>query len=162
MEASMYARIAAAVVLVASTVPALAEPMNAAEARRFVIGKLFSYTCFEGTRGAGRIFSDGSVAGSIQLRGKGRVHHVRLPPNTLRVKGESVCASVKGLPFEPCFNLDKTSHASFRGSIYGFNFAYCEFNRRGRRIDIASTKSRAEPSSPPTDLKLRTAIDAQR
>jgi len=158
----MYARIAAAVVLVASAVPALAEPMNASEARRFVIGKLFSYTCFEGTRGAGRIFSDGSVAGSIQLRGKGRVHHVRLPPNTLRVKGESVCASVKGLPFEPCFNLDKTSHASFRGSIYGFNFAYCEFNRRGRRIDIASTKSRAEPSSPPTDLKLRTAIDAQR
>jgi len=162
MEASMYARIAAAVVLVASAVLALAEPMNASEARRFVIGKLFSYTCFEGTRGAGRIFSDGSVAGSIQLRGKGRVHHVRLPPNTLRVKGESVCASVKGLPFEPCFNLDKTSHASFRGSIYGFNFAYCEFNRRGRRIDIASTKSRAEPSSPPTDLKLRTAIDAQR
>jgi hypothetical protein len=162
MEASMYARIAAAVALFATAVPALAEPMSANEARRFVIGKLFSYTCFEGTRGAGRILSDGSVAGSIQLRGKGRVHHVRLPPNTLRVKGDSVCASVKGLPFEPCFNLDKTSHASFRGSIYGFSFAYCEFNRRGRRIDVARSKPSPKPSSPPTDLKLRAAIDGQR
>jgi len=151
----MYARIAAALALVVSAVPALAEPMDVNEARRFVIGKLFSYTCFEGTRGAGRIYPDGSVAGSIQLRGSGRVHHVRLPPNTLRVKGESVCASVRGLPFEPCFNLDKTSQVSFRGSVYGFSFAYCEFNRRGRRIEVVRKK-------PPNDLSLRASIDAQR
>jgi len=39
---------------------AIAEPMNADAARRFVAGKVFAYTCFDGTRGSGRIFSDGS------------------------------------------------------------------------------------------------------
>lgn len=152
----MYARIAAAMLLVALAGPACAEPMNAQEARHFVVGKLFSYTCFEGTRGAGRIYPDGSVAGSIQLRGSGPVHHVRLPPNTLRVKGESVCASVKGVPFDPCFTLNKTSHTSFRGSIYGLSFAYCEFHRRGRRVDIARKPVESER------IPLRAAIDPQR
>jgi hypothetical protein len=150
----MYARIATAFVLIASAAPALAEPMNADEARRFVIGKVFSYTCFEGTRGTGRIYPDGSVAGSIQLRGAGRVHHVRLPPNTLHERGGSVCASVRGLPFQPCFNLDRTSQVSFRGSIYGLSFAYCEFNRPGRRVNIARKK--------PKELELRAAIDGRR
>ena len=36
-----------------AAVPAIAGEMSADEARRFVIGKLFNYTCFEGTRGAG-------------------------------------------------------------------------------------------------------------
>jgi hypothetical protein len=151
----MCARIAAVLALVALAVPAQAEPMNAEQARHFVVGKLFSYTCFDGTRGAGRIHSDLSVSGTIQVRGSGPLHHVRLPPNTLRVKGQSVCASVRGLPFDPCFNIDRTSHASFRGSIYGLSFAYCEFHRRGRRIDLA-TKPRESK-----DLPLRASISAQ-
>ena len=152
----MYLRVAAASLLVALAAPAYAEPMNAQEARHFVVGKLFSYTCFEGTRGTGRIYPDGSVAGSIQLRGTGPIRYVRLPPNTLRVKGESVCASVKGMPFDPCFTLNKTSHTSFRGSIYGLSFAYCEFQRRSRRIDIARKPVESE------SIPLRAAIDAQR
>jgi len=151
----MYARIAVALALLVSAVPAGAEPMKAQEARHFVVGKLFSYSCFEGTRGAGRIYSDGSAAGTIQLRGSGPVHHVRLPSNTLRVKGESVCASVRGLPFEPCFTLNKTSQVSFRGAIYGLSFAYCEFNRRGRRIDVARRPNTQKK------VPLRAAIDAQ-
>jgi hypothetical protein len=51
-----------------AALPAAAGEMNADEARRFVIGKMFSYTCFEGTRGQGRVNSDGSVAGSIRRR----------------------------------------------------------------------------------------------
>lgn len=152
----MYARIAAVLVLLASVVAAGAEPMNALEARRFVVGKLFSYTCFDGTRGAGRIHSDGSVAGTIQLRGAGPVRHVRLPPNTVRQKGESVCASLKGLPFSPCFTLNKTSQASFRGAIYGLSFAYCEFRRRGHRINVAHAPDEAK------DLQLRASIDPRR
>ena len=35
--------------------PALAGQMNADEARKFVAGKVFAFTCFDGTRGAGRI-----------------------------------------------------------------------------------------------------------
>ena len=80
-----------------AALPAVAGEMSADEARRFVIGKMFNYTCFEGTRGQGRVNSDGSVAGSIQVQGAGPVRFAHLPANTLQVKGESVCASVHGL-----------------------------------------------------------------
>jgi hypothetical protein len=157
----MYARIGAALVLVASVVPSWAEPMDANEARSFVIGKVFSYTCFEGTRGTGRIYPDGSVAGSIQLRGSGRVHYVRLPPNTVHERGGSVCASVRGLPFQPCFTLDKTSQFTFRGAIYGLSFAYCEFQKRGRRIDLAETSRPPQKQPhPAASLPLRASITA--
>jgi len=117
--------------------PAQAQVMGAEEARRFVVGKLFSYTCFEGTKGAGRITDNHAVAGTIQFRGNGATRYAVLPPNTLRVVGDRVCASVKGMPFEPCFNLTKTSASSFRGSVSGFGFAYCDFVRRDRPV-IAS------------------------
>jgi hypothetical protein len=130
---------------IAYVLPAVAGEMTAEEAKRFVSGKLFAYSCFEGTSGAGRIYADGSVVGSIQLRGAGPVRYVALPAGTLRVKGESYCASMRGLPFEPCFNVDKTSHQSFRGSVYGFGFAACEFTRRSARVDLAGTPLRLNP-----------------
>jgi hypothetical protein len=131
--------------LLAST-SAFAGEMKAEEARKFVVGKLFSFTCFEGTKGAGRVYADGSVAGQIQFRGQGAVRFASLPANTLRVKGESVCATVKGLPIEPCFNLNKTSERTFRGSVWGLGFAYCDFTR----------KTRIETAGGP--LPLRSAI----
>ena len=115
----------------AVVVPAFAGMMNADEARRFVAGKVFSFTCFDGTRGAGRILDDMGAAGSIQFSGSGPIRHVRLPGNTLQVRGQSVCASLKGLPFEPCFNLDKQDEVSFRGSVSGMGFAYCDFHHQG-------------------------------
>src|SRR5512135_317708 len=125
-----------------AAVPAVAGEMSADEARRFVIGKMFSYACFEGTRGQGRVYSDGSVVGSIQFRGQGQVRYAALPSGTLRVKGESVCASLRGLPIEPCFNLERTSESSFRGSVSGLGFAYCEFTRnQGRAHMVRSTHS---------------------
>jgi hypothetical protein len=139
------ARSAAAVVGVAFALPAVAGEMTVDEAKRFVHGKLFAYNCFEGTTGAGRIYPDGSVVGSIQIRGEGPVRYVALPAGTIRVKGESVCASVRGLPFEPCFNLDKTSHQSFRGSIWGFGFAYCDFTRKGGRPELARHVGKPHP-----------------
>ena len=48
-----------------AALPAVAGEMSADEARQFVIGKTFSYTCFEGTRGQGRVNFDGSIAGTI-------------------------------------------------------------------------------------------------
>ena len=106
--------------------------MSADEARRVVVGKLYSYTCFEGTRGVGRINENLSVGGTIQFRGKGATRYAVLPANTLKVVGNRVCAAVKGMPFEPCFNLLKTSANSFRGSMSGLGFAYCDFTRRDR------------------------------
>jgi hypothetical protein len=128
---AMLMRVVIVLAGLAGILPASAGEMNPNEARHFVVGKLFSFTCFEGTRGTGRIYADGSVAGSIQFQGRGPVRFAALPAGTLRVKGQRVCASVRGLFFEPCFYLDKTSHRSFRGSLFGLSFAYCNFYRRG-------------------------------
>src|ERR1700750_773174 len=128
----MLARIVlGAVTAVVTFAPAIAGSMNADEARRFVAGKVFAFTCFDGTRGAGRILDDMGAAGAIQFSGQGPVRHVRLPGNTLQIRGQSVCASLRGMPFEPCFNLDKTSEVSFRGSVSGMGFAYCDFHHQG-------------------------------
>jgi hypothetical protein len=111
--------------------PALAGQMNAEEARRFVSGKVFAFTCFDGTRGAGRVLDDMGAAGAVQFNGAGPVRHLRLPGNTLQIRGQAVCASIKGIPFEPCFNLDKKDETSFRGSVSGMGFAYCDFRHQG-------------------------------
>jgi hypothetical protein len=112
-------------------VPAMAGMMNADEARKFVAGKVFAFTCFDGTRGAGRILDDMGAAGAVQFAGAGPVRHLRLPGNTLQVRGQAVCAAIKGFPFEPCFNLDKKDERSFRGSVSGMGFAYCDFHHQG-------------------------------
>lgn len=142
----MLRRIAVVMVGLCGILPAQAEEMKATEARAFVAGKLFAFKCFEGTQGAGRIYNDGSVAGTIQFQGKGPQRYVRLPTDTLRVKGESVCASVKGLFFEPCFNLSKTSNDSFRGSVSGMGFAYCEFTKRSGRREMVASNTHADPA----------------
>ena len=143
----------AVLVGVLAAVPALAGEMNVDEARRFVIGKTFSYTCFEGTRGAGRVNADGSVVGSIQIQGEGKLRHAVLPPGTIQVKGESVCASLRGLPMQPCFNLDRTDANSFRGSVSGLGFAYCTFTRHHARPRVAHRRAH-EP------LALRSSLAA--
>lgn len=150
----MRAGIIGFVLAVAATLPTQvqAQSLKAEEARRFIAGKFFSFNCFEGTRGAGRIMHDGSVAGSIQLAGSGPTRYVQLPPNTLRVKGEAVCASLKGMFFEPCFNVEKTNAQSFRGSVSGMGFAYCEFTRRDTpngRVRMARSLNRPRALVPP-------------
>ena len=140
-----------------AAVPAVAGEMSAEEARRFVIGKMFNYICFEGTRGLGRVNADGSVTGSIQFQGSGEVRHAYLPANTLQVRGESVCASLRGLPMQPCFNLERTSANSFRGSVSGLGFAYCDFTRHGRTT-VAHSVQRPQAAQP---LGLRPSLAAE-
>jgi hypothetical protein len=131
----------------AMVAPALAGMMTADEARRFVAGKVFAFTCFDGTRGAGRILDDMGAAGAVQFSGAGPIRHVRLPGNTLQVRGQSVCASIKGVPFEPCFNLDKQDERSFRGSVSGMGFAYCDFRHQGGGQQMLMARSVARPRS---------------
>jgi hypothetical protein len=130
----------------AMVVPALAGSMNADEARKFVSGKVFAFTCFDGTRGAGRVLDDLGATGSIQFSGAGPVRHVRLPGNTLQIRGQAVCASIKGLPFEPCFNLDRRDERTFRGSVSGMGFAYCDFRHQGAQ-QMLMARSVARPRS---------------
>ena len=144
----------------AMIVPAVAGMMNADEARKFVSGKVFAFTCFDGTRGAGRILDDMGAAGSIQFSGSGPIRHVRLPGNTLQVRGQSVCAALKGLPFEPCFNLDKRDESSFRGSVSGMGFAYCEFHHQGA-AQMLMARAVARPRSLHAPEQTRSA-DASR
>jgi hypothetical protein len=135
-------RVLALVAGLIMALPASAGEMTASEARQFVVGKLFSYICFDGTRGVARLHADGSVDGSIQSRGIGLVRYGTMPVNTLRVDGERVCASLPRAAIQPCFYLERTTAESFRGSIAGLNFAYCDFTRyQGRAHDIGEQKN---------------------
>jgi hypothetical protein len=118
--------------------PSVAESLNPEQARQFIAGKHFAFSCVDGTRGAGRIHGDGSVVGSVQFAGSGPVRYARLPANTIQVGSTQVCAQLKGLPFTPCFNIDKTSDASFRGSVQGMSsFAWCDFRKHGNSMLVA-------------------------
>jgi hypothetical protein len=123
----MRAPCAIVLVVLLACSPVIAEGLDPEAARRFVLGKLFTFTCFDGSRGAGRVYGDGSVIGTIQVRGSGPVHSVWLPAGTLKVKRENVCASLSAIPIEPCFDLTKTDAQSFRGSLAGVDTAYCDF-----------------------------------
>jgi hypothetical protein len=140
----MYLRSAALLAIITIAVPAVADEMKPDEARRFVAGKLFSYSCFDGTNGAGRIYSDGSVAGTVQIGGSGPMRYVTLPSGTIRISTESICASVRGVPFQPCFDVVKTDPASFRGSLAGLGFAYCNFTRRNPRSQMVHANAEVD------------------
>ena len=126
---------------VLAAAPAFAGPMNADEARRFVIGKLFSFNCFEGTSGAGRVHADGSVSGMVRFGGAAGARYVTLPPGTLRVRGEAVCGVMGGA--ETCFDLYRTDGQSFRGSIAGLGLFSCQFTRRTGRAELVRNTPRS-------------------
>jgi hypothetical protein len=138
----MLGRIAVAATTMVVALPAVAGELNFDAAKRLVAGKLFAYSCFDGTTGAGRINPDGAVAGTIQIQGSGPLRFVTLPAGTVHNRNGSICATVKGLPISPCFNVVQTSPNHFRGSIWGLGFAYCDFTRRGGRIEMARANSR--------------------
>jgi hypothetical protein len=143
----MLARSIITVAGIIAAMPALAAELRPEQARQFIAGKHFSYTCFDGSSGAGRVNADGSVVGTIQVRGSGPVHFVSLPTGTIRVQQDSICANVRGLLFQPCFAVNQIDARSFRGSISGLGFAYCDFTRRNPRLDVsASTPQPADTS----------------
>lgn len=134
---------------------AAAEELGPEEARAFVVGKLFSYVCFDGTAGMGRVFADGSVVGTIRPMGRGEVRFAALPAGTLQVKNGAMCAHLNGLPIEPCFRVQRIDHRRFRGSISGLGFAYCDFYQHNPRPQILSG-----PTAPDTALaKLKPASE---
>jgi hypothetical protein len=142
---------------------AAAEDLSPEQARAFVVGKLFSYTCFDGTVGQGRIFPDGSVVGTIRMRGVGEPRFAALPAGTIRVDSTSVCAHLSGLPISPCFRVQKIDYRSFRGSVYGMGFAYCDFYQRNPRSHLISSDSESEsPAATPIPAmrpSLRPSLD---
>src|SRR5262245_59289884 len=119
----MLTRLTMVILILLAAGSACAESLNPDAARRFVAGKLFAFNCFDGSRGAGRIYGDGSVIGTIQLRGAGPERTVSLPAGTLRARGEAVCASLQGMPFEPCFHIEKTMTTASAARGWGLPIA---------------------------------------
>ena len=63
-------RVVAVLTGLACALPAIGGEMTASEARHFVVEKVFSYTCFDGTRGMARIHADQWMARS-KLKAQG-------------------------------------------------------------------------------------------
>jgi hypothetical protein len=139
VESPMLVRVAViAGACVLGAAAAGAEELNPEQAKAFVVGKLFSYTCFDGTAGMGRIFADGSVVGTIRPGGRGEMRFANLPPGTLRVEGSSMCAHLTGMMITPCFRVEKIDYRRFRGSLSGLGFAYCDFYQHNARAEMVS------------------------
>jgi hypothetical protein len=146
----MLLRVAIVCAFVVGAASAVAEELAPEQARAFVVGKLFSYTCFDGTVGMGRIFSDGSVVGTIRPGGQSQVRFAALPAGTIKVSSNSMCAHLAGLPIEPCFRVQKIDYRSFRGSISGLSFAYCDFYQRNPRAGIGGASVKRDMAPAPT------------
>jgi hypothetical protein len=128
---------------------AFAEDLTPEQARAFIAGKLFAYTCFDGTTGVGRIYRDGSVVGTIRPSGSPTVRFATLPAGTIQVTHSSVCAHLAGLPIQPCFRVQRTTYRSFRGSLSGLGFAYCDFYQRNARAAL----TKREPARAPATVR---------
>jgi hypothetical protein len=146
----MYVRVAALFACVLAVTSAAAEELAPEQARAFVAGKLFSYNCFDGTSGIGRIFEDGSIIGTIQPQGSAQIRFATLPPGTIKVTESSVCAHLPGMLIDPCFRVEKMDYRSFRGSIAGLGFAYCDFQQRNPRTALTGRPASVPP--PPTAI----------
>jgi hypothetical protein len=140
----MVARHAIAIVSLLAFSP-VAEDLGGEAARQFIVGKLFAFTCTDGTRGAARIYDDGSVIGSVQFNSSEQPRPIWLPSETLKFSGEKVCGSLNQK--ELCFSLTKTGEQSFRASITGLDFAYCDFAERVRTPNTVPRPGSSEPLS---------------
>jgi len=136
----------------------VAEELGAEQARAFVVGKLFAYTCFEGTSGMGRIYSDGSVVGTIKIHGQGQTRFAALPAGTIRIDSQSMCAHLAGMPFTQCFRVEKIDYRSFRGSRSGLGFAYCDFYQRNPRSHLISSSAEESPAATTPVANARPAL----
>jgi len=150
VESPMLLRVAIVCAFVVGAASAVAEELAPEQARAFVVGKLFAYTCFDGTAGMGRIFPDGSVVGTIRPGGQSQVRFATLPAGTIKVSSNSMCAHLAGLPIEPCFRVQKIDYHSFRGSISGLSFAYCDFYQRNPRSAIGGASVKRDLAPAPT------------
>ena len=145
----MLLRVVVACVCALGVSSAFAEDLTPDQARAFIAGKLFAYDCFDGTTGLGRIFRDGSVVGTIRPSGSPTVKFATLPPVTIRVTATAVCAHLTGLPIQPCFRVQRIDYHTFRGSISGLGFAYCDFHQRNARAAL----TKREPARAPATVR---------
>jgi hypothetical protein len=61
------------------------------------------------------------------------------------------------LPIEPCFKVQKIDYRSFRGSVSGLGFAYCDFYQHNPRAQLIS---RAPAPAPVPAAQLTSRVPA--
>src|SRR5262249_21501092 len=164
VESPMLVRVAViAGTCVLGAIAAKAEELGAEQAKAFVVGKLFSYTCFDGTAGMGRIFADGSVVGTIRPGGRGELRFASLPPGTLRIEGSSMCAHLSGMIMQPCFRVERIDYRRFREWIWACGFSYRVFYQHSARHELVArgrdprTRFPGRPGPPAAAQPPRTA-----
>ena len=115
--------------------------MNADEARRFVAGKVFAFACFDGTRGAGRIFEDGGAAGAVQFSAPVRCATCAFPAIRSR-SAASPSALDQGTSVRAVLQPRQARRAQLPRIGLGHGFRVLRFPSSRRRADAASASSR--------------------
>lgn len=95
------------------------------------------------------------------MRGQGEARFAALPAGTIKVEGTSMCAHLSGLPITPCFRVQKLDYHSFRGSLSGLGFAYCDFYQRNPRTQLTTNPTEPPRATPVANTRpvLRPAIE---
>ena len=108
----------------------------------FVAAMAYSPRHLRGCPGTSEIVAV-NVRRSIDIRDIGRpsgmfTKFASLPPGTIKISDNSMCAHLPGLPIEPCFRVQRIDQHSFRGSIAGSDYAYCDFYQRNPHTRLMS------------------------
>ena len=120
----MIARYVILIVSLLAAGPALAESLNA-DAARVSSSASYSRSIVSMARAApAASTATARSSAPSSSRARDQSNSVQLPAGTLKMKGEAVCASLKGIAIEPCFDLNRTDDQSFRGSVSGLRVAY--------------------------------------
>ena len=135
MPRRFHAAVGSISVLAVFALPALAAELEAAQARKFIVGRHWNFHCFEGTTGSGRVLADGSISGTYREHGDGPTRQQSYPPATFEVHAGLLCADGQRLlgVFTPCFTINQKDDASFRGSIRWLPFLRCDFKEDNPR-----------------------------
>ena len=150
----MRVRVAVLCAHVLMALSAVAEELGPEQARAFVVGKSFAYSCFDGTAGMGRIMADGSVVGTITPGGRGETKLATLPPGTIKSDGTlcaPICTACQLSLASRCRKNPITK--AFAGSIAGLDFAYCDFYQRNPPTQLMSSLSKPAATSIATSQK---------
>ena len=121
---------------VLGAVSAIAEELGPEQAKAFVAGKLFAYTCFDGTVGTARILSDGSVVGTIRPEARGDARFITLPPGTIKVNSTGSVRAFQRLADRTLLHgaEDKSPKLSRLGS--GLEFCLLRLLQLNPRVEI--------------------------
>jgi len=119
VELVMLARCILTIMGISAAIPAAAAELRPEEAKYFIAGKYFSYRCFDGTTGGGRINANGSVVGTIQPGGSGPTRVIALPVGTVRVQSDSICASLPGGRSSPASQSRRQIPGAFGARLPG-------------------------------------------